>query len=119
MLTSAEKVAVRRFCGFASYSTYGSVYEADYQKLELRMNTFSVDEETVIRTIYLVNLPAMELALFGTSANLDTAAASVWTHNKNELADRQRLLDKVRRDLCAFIGVKPGHGLDSAGLVRG
>jgi hypothetical protein len=42
---------------------------------------------------------------------LDTAQASVWRHNANELDDRLRLFDSWRRRLCGFLGLPPGPAL--------
>jgi hypothetical protein len=71
-------------------------------------------------TIYLANLNVMETDIFGVRDNLDTDEAAVWKHNKQEIADRSALYNRVRRQLCAFIGFEPGPGLGSnrVSLIR-
>ena len=53
----------------------------------------------------------------GASANLDTDQAAVWTHNKDEVADRNNLYYLKRRELCAYIGVRPGRALSGGASV--
>ncbi|QOR55277.1 MAG: hypothetical protein SHS37scaffold220_46 [Phage 67_12] len=119
--TLAEKADIRRFCGFGLYGTgtplpaSGYRFSTQYGVLEYKMNTLGAEEEAVVRTTYLTNLYLLETAIFGTSANLDTAAAAVWTHNANEYRDRKALFDGTRREFCAFLGIGPGPGLSSGG----
>ena len=126
MFTDAEKVDIRRFCGFEAYGSqatqgFGHRYLTHYGMLEYRINNYSAAEEAVIRTTYLTPLYALETAItnsgIGATDNLDTDQAAVWTHNKNEVRDRTRLFDQTRRRLCAFIGIPPGAGL-SNGTTR-
>jgi hypothetical protein len=116
-LTTAERVDIRRFCGFPAYAHFGWVFEAEYATLELRMDNFADEELAVIRINHLPDLYTLESAIVTASSNLDTDAASVWTHNKNEVADRFGLYNRKRRELCAFIGVRPGRGLGSSSSV--
>ena len=106
-----------RYCGFPTYSYFGWVFEEDYATLTLRLQNMSADEAAVIITNYLVQLPLMEAAIDGSSANLDTDVAAVWTHNKDEVQDRTMLYNQKRRQRCAFIGVRPGPGLREGGSV--
>lgn len=120
MFTDAEKTDIRRFCGFQAFGSaavqaFGHRFSTHYGTLEFRLNNYSASEETVIRTTYLTNLAALETAIFGASANLDTDRAAVWTHNKREVADRTSLFNQVRRQLCGFIGIPPGPGLSGSG----
>jgi hypothetical protein len=124
-LTDAQMTDVRRYGGYALagttmpitisqdvvYMTFGMVQMSLYQ----RLTSLSPTEETVLTT-YLTQLSAMEQEIVGTGANLDTAQASVWVHNKNELADRNALFDQWRRRMCDFIGLPPGPGLGSGAL---
>jgi len=85
--TTAEKVDIRRHCGYPMYGGTPSSFQSyrfftAYGTLEYRMNNMLAEEEAV-----------------------------VWTHNKNEVRDRATLFNKWRRDLCSFIGVPPGPGL--------
>ena len=120
MFTDAEKVQIRRHCGFQAFGAvatqaFGYRYTTHYGTLEYRINNYTADEEDVIRTVYLANLAPLESALFGSSANLDTDQAAVWIHNKREVADRTALFNQVRRQLCDFIGIPPGPGLATGG----
>lgn len=115
--TNAEKADIRRHCGFPVYGStpvqaFGHRFFQWYGTLEFRMNNLAPEEETVVIT-YLTNLNTLEAAIPGVSANLDTAQAAVWTHNKNELRDREALFDSWRKRLCQFFGVPPGPGLAS------
>ena len=120
--TDAEKTDIRRFCGYGAYGggnpnpASGYRFSTQYGVLEYKMNNLSVSEESVVRTTYLVNLAALETAIFGTGANLDTAQAAVWTHNKNEQRDRDNLFNSTRRRFCGFLGIPPGPDLGSGGI---
>jgi hypothetical protein len=116
-LTDAEKVDIRRFCGYPAHGAAPAAmqswrYLQVYGLLEFRMTNFS-DSEMVIARRYLGNLTVLEMAVPGTSDNLDTDQASIWTRNKDELKDRIRLFDEWRRRLCGFVGVPSGPALSS------
>jgi hypothetical protein len=114
-LSDAEKVDIRRFCGYPAYGAAPSGMEAwrffqVYGMLEFRMTNLSPFETAVARR-YLGTLLALELAVPAAGANLDTDQAAMWTRNKAEVADRTRLLDEWRRRLCGFLGVPTGPAL--------
>lgn len=114
-LSDAEKVDIRRFCGYPAYGAAPSGMEAwrffqVYGTLEFRLTNLSVSEIAVARR-YLGTLLGLELAVPEAAANLDTDEASIWTRNKSEVTDRMRLLDDWRRRLCGFLGVPPGSAL--------
>lgn len=116
--TDAEKVDIRRHCGFAAFGgqpvqAFGHRFYQHYGTLEFRINNMQASEEAVVRTTYLTNLSTLETDIFGAAANLDTEQAAIWKHNKREVADRTGLFNQVRRQLCAFIGIPPGPGLAS------
>jgi hypothetical protein len=113
----AQLVDIIRFTGYPSYSFFGWVFEEDYATLTLRLQNMSSDEASVITTTFLPSLYTLESAVVGASANLDTDTAAVWKHNKNEVSDRNNLYYLKRRELCAYIGVKPGRGLGAAASV--
>lgn len=129
-LTSAQRVDVRRYMGF---SVSGDSTSSPYRELvyssvsymglsiDYRLDHLTVDEEAVVVNAYLTNLNTLEQAISDASENLDTDAAAVWVHNKNEVRDRTVLFNQKRRDLCAFLGFKPGPSLGEGGnrLVRG
>lgn len=83
--------------------------------LYTRLTTLTPEEEAVLTTVYLANLALLETAIFGASDNLDTDIAAIWTHNKSEVSDRAALFNRVRRQMCDFIGFSPGPGLCGAG----
>ncbi len=118
--TNAEKADIRRFCGFPVFGgqpvqAFGHRFFQQYGTLEFRMNNLLAEEEAVVRTTYLANLYTLETAIPGAGANLDTDEAAVWKHNKQEVADRIALFTHWRRELAAFLGVKPGAGLAGSG----
>lgn len=84
--------------------------------LEFRMANLSDSEIVVVRR-YLGTLATLELAVPAASENLDTDQASIWTRNKDELADRIRLLDEWRGRLCGFLGVQPGPALSGGAIA--
>lgn len=114
-LTDTEKTNTRRYAGYPAYGAGDSGFSSwrfftAYGTLEYRLNNLSAAELTALRT-YLSQLAALEAAIPATSANLDTAQASVWVHSKTELSDRIRLFDGWRRRLCGFLGLPPGPDL--------
>ena len=117
----SEKTDIRRFCGYPAYGGSPAgfqnwrFYQA-YGLLEFRMNNLSTAEEAVVRR-YLANLNVLEAAVPMAAQNLDTDQAAVWTHNREEVADRTALFDDWRRRLCAFLGLPPGPGLASSGIT--
>lgn len=120
-LTDAQLVDCRRYCGYGNFGqtvtpASGYRFMTHYGVLEYRMANLT-DSETAVASAMLTNLNGLETALWGSSDNLDTAAAAVWTHNKNEVADRRGLYRMARTDLCNFFGVPPGPGLGSPGAM--
>nr|WP_294546324.1 hypothetical protein [uncultured Rhodopila sp.] len=114
-LSDAEKVDIRRFCGYPAYGAAPTGMEAwryfqVYGMLEFRMTNLSAFETAVARR-YLGTLLSLEVAVPAAAANLDTDQAAMWTRNKAEIADRMRLLDEWRRRLCGFLGVPAGPAL--------
>lgn len=127
MLTDAEKIDVRRFAGYALVGdtsvddsrdmAYSWVSPGVMQTLFHRLNSMSLREQDVLRTKYLPILNSLEDAVVSAGANLDTDIAAVWTRNKSEVQDRTRLFNQKRRDMCAFIGIKPGPYLGASGVT--
>lgn len=115
--TDAQLVDIRRFCGYPAYGDGAVVFpypwiQRNYLALEYRLQHMSASEGAVVVTTYLTNLYTLENAIPTTSDNLDTDQAAVWTHNKNELRDREALFDSWRRRLCSFLGVPRGPQFD-------
>lgn len=118
--TAAQMTAIRRYCGYTAYAAYGYVLSPDMATLDVQCAAMSASEVQVVLTTFLPNLATLETAILGASANLDTDVAAVWTHNKNEVADRVGLFNYWRRRLCTFIGCVPGPDLrGGACVVRG
>lgn len=112
----SEKTDIRRFCGYPAFGNvanqnFGYRYMTQYGSLEYKLNNLSTAEEAVVRTTYLTSLYTLETDIFGVRANLDTAQAAVWYHNKSEFADRKTLFNDYRKGLCEFLGVDTGPGL--------
>lgn len=119
--TDAEKTDIRRFCGYPAYGAGPSGFQSwrffqAYGTLEYRLDNLGAAEEAVVRNTYLANLPGLETAILAASANLDTDEAAVWTHNRNEIRDRENLFSDWRRKLCFFLGVPPGPALGESGI---
>jgi hypothetical protein len=120
MLTDQQKTDIRRFCGYPAYGAspagnMGWRFYTAYGLLEYRMNNLS-DAEMAVAIGYLSTLSQLEMAVPGSSENLDSDAAASWKHNANEVVDRLRLFDSWRRRLCSFLGLSPGEGLGFSGL---
>lgn len=131
--SNQERVDIRRFCGYGMFGGIASPafayrYFTQYGTLEFKLTNPAPEEETTLRATYLtgmgsttnaastgVCLYTLEQALYGTTNNLDTDKAAVWTHNRNEQRDRERLYNRMRIELCNFLGVEPGPGLDVGG----
>ncbi|HHL2824773.1 TPA: hypothetical protein ACQ431_003004 [Citrobacter murliniae] len=131
MLTDQQKTDVRRYAGYPMIGStptddsrdfaYGWVSPGVWETLFKRLNSMSASEEYVLINTYLDKLATLETAITDASDNLDTDVAAIWTHNKNEVADRISLFKKWRREMCAFIGIPPGPWLGKGGcqIVRG
>ncbi len=118
--TDAQLVDIRRFCGYPTYGDGAVVFPApwimrNYLALEYRLQHISASEGAVVINTYLTNLYAMEIAIPTAGDNLDTDAAAVWTHNKDELRDRDRLFDSWRKRLVNFLGIPPGPNFGGSG----
>jgi hypothetical protein len=119
-LTDAEKVDIRRFCGYPAYGGTPSGLQSwrffqVYGLLEYRLNNLSAAELAVARR-YIGTLTTLELAVPAASAGLDTDQASTWTRNKDELSERMRLFDDWRRRFCGFLGVTPGPAITNSAI---
>ncbi|MCQ8279871.1 hypothetical protein NFI95_15610 [Acetobacteraceae bacterium KSS8] len=120
-LADAERVDVRRFCGYPAYGPGASGFQSwrffqAYGMLEFRLTNMAPSELQVVRQ-YLANLYMLEAAVPAAGANLDTDQAAVWRHNKNEVADRAALFDQWGRRLCGFLGIPPGQSLGAPGAI--
>ena len=121
-LTDAEKVDIRRFCGYPMYVAGPAGFQSwrffqAYGVLEFRLNNMAAAEYQVLRQ-HLAQLYPLETAIPAVTGNLDTDQAAVWYRNKNEMADRRALFGNWRRHLCAFLGVPPGPELQSSSASR-
>lgn len=115
--TDAEKVNIRRWCGYGAFGggqplpASGYRFATAYGAMEYRMNTLGPEEEAVARNTFLANLVTLETGIVGAAENLDTAAAAVWTRNPREVRERTGLFNQWRREFCNFLGIPPGPGL--------
>jgi hypothetical protein len=126
-LTAQQDADCRRFAGYPALGldtpatdsqdfAYGWVSPGIYQTLAHRLANLTPENETTLINVYISRLTALESAILSASDNLDTDKAAVWTHNKNEVADRERLFDSWRRRMCGFLGIAPGPYLGQGGL---
>src|ERR1700679_2513032 len=119
-LTNQQVVDTRRYCG---YSVTGNTTSTPYREpaysdvtlaslsLDYRLANLAPEEENTLTTYYLANLYLREAEIQDASCNLDTDAAAVWKHNKDEIRDRTDLFNQLRRDMCDFLGFAPGRAL--------
>lgn len=114
LFTGAQVAAIRNYCGYGSYAKYGYVLAGQMATLDTQMAGM-VDSEVAQVATLLNLLPTLDVALQGASQNLDTAQASVWTHNANEIADRSKLFRMYRLRLCELFNIPPGPGLEMLG----
>ncbi|CCD30304.1 conserved hypothetical protein [Candidatus Glomeribacter gigasporarum BEG34] len=120
--TGAEKIQIRRFCGYPVFGNspgtgLGYRFHPYYEALEWKMNHLCAEEERLVREMYLPRLAQLETDLFDqTRENLDTDAATGWTHNQAEHRDRAALFDDLRRRFCGYLGVPPGPDLGQGGI---
>lgn len=120
-LSEAQKVEVRRFCGYPAYGAGAAGFQSwrffqAYGTLEYRMNNLAPAELAVVAN-HLATLAALEAAVPQASGNLDTDAAAGWQRNPNEVRDRAALFDQWRRRLCGFLGLPPGPALEPSGGI--
>lgn len=121
-LTDAQKVAVRRHCGYPLFGgqpvqAFGHRFYQHYGTLEFRMNNMQAAEEAVV-TDMLTSLGTLETDIFGTRDNSDTQKAAVWERNKYELAEKKSLYSIWQQKLCDFFGVPRGPGARSNGSIE-
>lgn len=119
--TDAERTDIRRFCGYPAYGPGTSGFQSwrffqAYGMLEYRLTNMAPAELQVVRQ-YLATLYTLETAIPGASANLDTDQASVWKHNKAEVADRTALFDTWCARLCAFMGLPVGPARSTSSAI--
>lgn len=114
-LSDAERVDVRRFCGYPAYGAGASGFQSwrffeAYGLLEYRLSNMSGSEYQVVRQ-KLASLYGLEQGIPDASVSLDTSEAAVWKRNPSEIADRVGLFETWCRRLASFVGVPPGPGL--------
>jgi hypothetical protein len=118
-LSDAEKALVRGYCGYQSYGNGASgflpwQFSPQYLTLEFQMNNRRPEEYQEIRG-RVTEIQILDQAIPGAGANLDTDAASVWTHNKNEVSERAALMRMRCLKLCQILAIDPGEGLAASG----
>ncbi len=120
-LTAQQNADVRRYAGYPLLAdtvaddsrdfAYGFVSPGVWNTLFHRLANLRPEEESTLITVFLTPLGLMESSMDGAYANLDTDAAAVWIHNKNEVQDRAAQFDDKRRRMCFYLGVPPGPSL--------
>lgn len=107
--TDTEKTDIRRFVGIGVFGNtpeypFGWRYYQFSGLLEFKINHLQPSEEAIVRK-YLATLNKLEDDIPLVADNLDTDRAAVWYHNKNELADRDRLFTLYRKKLASLLQV--------------
>ena len=120
-LTDAQMTDVRYYMGHQAVGTIMPITENQdlvycrfgmvIMSLYKRLTSLSSTEETRLISKFLTPLALREAEIQTASDNLDTDVAAVWTRNKNEVADRVRQFNRLRLELCNFLGCEPGPGL--------
>jgi len=117
LFSAAQVAAVRRYCGYGSYATFGYILGGSGMATgDLQLSGMVASEYANVVT-YLTNLATLEAAIPAAGQNLDTDQASVWVHNRKEVADRIALYAWTRRELCALLNVPPGPSLARGNMV--
>ena len=128
-LTNAQMVAVRKYAGYQLAGTTMPITDDQdlvycqfgfvTMSLHKRLTTLDADEEADLIASYLTPLALRQSEIQGAAANLDTDVAAVWTHNKNEVAERRAMFNSLRRDMCDFLGLPYGPALQTTNrMVR-
>lgn len=120
VFAEADRIDVRRFCGFPPYGTGVVIFPEPwffryYLALEARLSNLTPGEGAVVMA-RLAELRTLETAVPGAGDNLDTDQAAVWHHNKSEVRDRMNLYRQWRLELCNILGIPPGPHLKVAGI---
>ncbi len=119
-LTDAEKVLVRRYCGYTNYGEQPTAgmgwraWEANAY-LEQKMNALTADELTRVETFYLPNLQMLEQAVLNVQQLLFVNVAAVFTRNPYQLKEYIQLFKWWRLELCNFFGIGAGTFLSAGG----
>jgi len=120
MLTPQQQAEARRYMGYLltgdttpdarSDAAYAQVTSGRYQTLAHRLSTLRPEEEVIV-VGHLNSLASLERGILAAADNLDTDKAAVWKRNRSEVADRTRLYNQWRRQLCGLLGIPPGPSL--------
>ncbi len=125
-LTAAQQTDARRHLGYGVVGTTQTisangdvvylVFGMRQMSLYERLNTLTATEEAVVAPS-LTSLNNLEAAILTAGDNLDTDKAAVWTRNRSEIRDRERLYNNTRLRFAALLGCPPGPGLAGAGTI--
>jgi hypothetical protein len=117
LFSGAQVAAIRMYCGYGSYAAYGYILGgAGMATLDEQLLLVTLSEQANIITI-LTLLPGLDTGISAAVQNLDTDAASVWKHNKTEVAERRALFNYYRRRLCELLNVPPGPAIGGGNMV--
>jgi len=125
MLTPQQQADARRYMGYQmlgdkdpddrSDVAYAQVTSGRLQTLAHRLKTLRPEEEAIVAN-YLITLSGLETGIARAADNLDTDKAAVWLRNRSEVADRTRLYNQWRRQLCGLLGIAPGPSLGNGNV---
>ena len=121
-LTDAERIDVRRYCGYAMFGNSSSGYQGyrfftAYGTMEYRMTNATDNEIIQIRNL-LAKISTADDAIVSSADNMDTDSAAVWVHNKNEVRERIEFFDYWRDRLCRFFGIPHGPDFGDSSNTR-
>jgi hypothetical protein len=106
-LSSAEIVAVRRYCGYPPPS---AAVQPD--PITVALAPLTQDYIDVIRNSFLANLYLLESDIPATRAKLSIDEAAVFKRNSSEVKEREGIYRATRLALCGAIGIFSGPFLD-------
>jgi hypothetical protein len=102
-LTSAETVAVRRYCGYGPPS---AALQPD--PVVVALAALTQDYIDVVRSTFLTNLYLLEADIPATRAKLSINEAAVFKRNAAEVREREGIYRDLRLRLCGTLGISSG-----------
>ena len=117
VLTEQQKTDARRMMGYSArgagnYGFESYRYFTYYGDMEFRLANMSQSDGDTFVGIYLTQCLAAEQQIFAARSNLQVDEASIYKHNKAEIAQLRKEFTKLRMAMCDFIEVPAGPNLD-------
>jgi hypothetical protein len=117
VFTQVQLLQIRDLCGFEARGSGTVVFPApwvqvQYLALEWRLQNLSQEEGEYVLSQYVTPLLALQQAIPTAGATLNIGVAGPYVRNANEMKERKALYTTWRKQLCAFLGILPGLGVD-------